>query len=88
MLFIEYDVHEDGEIELVALINAIEEDGQDSEGKAWLEWRRKHDDEGMGCVAVPVEDLATMEMTNDTDELRGIVERVILTDRAGKEAVS
>ena len=33
MLFIEYDVNPEGEIELVALINAIEEDGEDPDGK-------------------------------------------------------
>jgi hypothetical protein len=40
MLFVEYDVSEDGQIELVALINALEEDGADPYGEAWLEWRR------------------------------------------------
>ena len=39
LLFIEYDVHPSGEIELVALINAVEEDGQDPDGAAWLTWR-------------------------------------------------
>ena len=34
MLFIEYDVNQDGEIEIVALINVVEEDGQDPEGEA------------------------------------------------------
>ncbi len=32
MLFIEYDVAENGEIELVALINAVEQDGEDPDG--------------------------------------------------------
>ena len=36
MLFIEYVVNQDGEIEVVALINVVEEDGQDPEGEAWM----------------------------------------------------
>ena len=35
--------------------------------------------------AFPPSQLALMEETNDTDELRAIVERVILADRATKE---
>lgn len=88
MLFIEYDVHENGEIELVALINAVEEDGEDPDGQAWLSWRRAHEDEGMGCAAVSPEELARMEATEDPDELRGLVEQIILADRAGKEKAS
>ena len=87
MLFIEYDVADDGTIELVALINAVEEDGQDPNGEAWLAWRRTHEDAGMGCAAVAPEDLEAMESTEDGFELRAIVERVILADRATKEAV-
>ena len=34
MLFIEYDVTAQGEIELVALINAVEENGDDADGAA------------------------------------------------------
>ena len=45
MLFIEYDVNGQGEIELVALVNATEEDGQDPDGEAWMAWRRTHEDE-------------------------------------------
>lgn len=86
MLFIEYDVNSDGVIELVALINAVAVDGQDPDGEAWLAWRRSEfDDAGMGCAAVPPEDLASMESAHDPDALRSIVERVVLTDRAGKE---
>lgn len=88
MLFIEYDVNSDGEIELVALINAVEEDDQDPDGKAWLTWRATHEDEGMGCVGVGRADLAAMESTVDSEELRAIVEGVILNDRATKEEVS
>ena len=36
MLFIEYDVNPDGTIEVVALINAIEENGEDADGGAWI----------------------------------------------------
>jgi len=85
LLFIEYDVHDDGAIELVALINAVEEEGQDPDGQAWLAWRSTHDDEGWGCVGVPPADLAAMESAPTPDELTAIVERVILADRAGKE---
>lgn len=88
MLFIEYDVNNDGEIELVALINAVEEDGQDPEGEAWLAWRTTHDDQGMGCVRVSPADLKAMESTEDSEELLAIVERVILADRASKEEVA
>ena len=55
MLFIEYDVNLEGEIELVALINAIEEDGKDPDGEAWLVGRAEHEDGGMGCAGVPPE---------------------------------
>ena len=88
MLFIEYDVNLEGEIELVALINAIEEDGQDPKGEAWLPWRAEHEDGGMGCAGVPPEDLKVMEETEDPDELLAIVERIILADRAIKEEVT
>jgi hypothetical protein len=89
MLFIEYDVDAQGEIELVALINAIEEDGQDVDGSDWLGWRRaEFDDDGAGCVGVTPDDLAVLEATSDPAQLRSIVERIILTDRAGKEAAA
>ena len=39
MLFIEYDVTPDGSIELVALINAVEENGADPDGADWMAWR-------------------------------------------------
>ncbi len=87
MLFIEYDVDAEGAIEVVALINAVEEDGADPEGEAWLAWRRTHDDGGLGCALVPATDLAAMEATEEPEELRAIVERVILADRATKEQV-
>ena len=86
MLFIEYDVTPDGSIELVALINAVEEDGADADGTDWMAWRAaSFDDDGLGCVGVPPSQLALMEATDDPDELRAIVERVILGDRATKE---
>jgi hypothetical protein len=89
MLFIEYDVRPDGVIDLVALVNAIDEDGHDPDGSSWLEWRvADFDDGGLGCVGVPPTDLTLMEQTDDPDQLRAIVERIILADRAFKEEVS
>ncbi len=85
MLFIEYDVTGGGEIDVVALINAVEENDEDPDGEAWLTWRRTYDDEAFGCAPVPPEALAQMEATTDSGELRSIVERVILTDRRTKE---
>jgi hypothetical protein len=86
LLFIEYDVTAQGEIEVVALINAVEENGDDVDGEDWMAWRvSEFDDNGLGCVGVPASELAPMESTEDADELRGIVERVILADRATKE---
>ena len=89
MLFIEYDVHPDGQIEIVALINAVEEDDQDPSGDAWMAWRSsdEFDDKGLGCVGVQPDDLAEMEATSDPEVLRSIVERLILADRARKENV-
>lgn len=88
MVFIEYDVNPDGEIELVALINAVEEEGQDPDGSAWLAWRStEFEDEGLGCAAIPHDDLALMESTGDQEQLRALVERIILADRATKEEV-
>jgi hypothetical protein len=86
MLFIEYDVTTDGLIELVALVNAVDENGLDPDGSAWMQWRvSEFDDDGLGCVAVTADDLATMEGTEDSDELRAVVERIILEDRSAKE---
>ena len=86
MLFIEYDVTPEGAIELVALINAVEENGDDADGTDWLAWRAaEFDDNGLGCVGVPPPQLALMEQTEDPDELGTIVERIILADRAMKE---
>jgi len=85
MLFVEYDVTADGAIELVALINAVEQDGADPDGQAWLDWRRSHEDAGHGCAAVAPEDLALMEVAETPDRLRAIVERVLLADRRTKE---
>lgn len=86
-LVIEYDVTPEGVIEVVGLINAVEEDDADPEGEAWLAWRRTHEDGGLGCVLVPPGDLRRMEATEDPDELRAIVEGVILADRGSKEEV-
>jgi hypothetical protein len=86
MLFIEYDVDAQGQIELVALINAVEEQGLDEDGSAWLDWRRSEfDDAGMGCVGVLPDELGQMESTDDPEQLRAIVERIVLADRAIKE---
>ncbi|MHB8438972.1 MAG: hypothetical protein ACYDD4_07400 [Acidimicrobiales bacterium] len=87
MLIIEYDVTPDGVIELVALVNAVDEDGEDPGGEAWMEWRRRHEDGGMGAAPVAPEDLALMEATEDPDELWAIVDRVVLADRRAKEEV-
>ncbi len=88
MLFIEYDVGVDGAIEVVALINAVEENGEDPSGQAWMAWRESFDDNGMGCVGVSPEDLALMESTDHPESLATIEERIILADRATKEEVS
>lgn len=85
MLAIEYDVADDGMIELVALVNVVDEDGHDPDGSEWLAWRRTHEDEGMGCAPVPPAELEAMEAAQDPVELRAIVERVVLCDRSTKE---
>jgi hypothetical protein len=87
-LAIEYDVTPEGVIELVGLINAVEEDGTDPDGEAWLTWRRAHDDGGLGCVIVPPAELSRMEATEDPEELKAIIETVILADRRAKEVPS
>ena len=87
MLFIEYDVGDDGMIEVVGLINAIEENDEDPLGEDWMSWRQSFDDEGMGCVGVSAEDLSLMESTDHPERLRAVVERIILADRATKEEV-
>ncbi len=89
MLFIEYDVSANGEIKLVALINAVEENGEDDAGTHWMAWRSaEFDDDGLGCVGVPPAELELMERMEDPEQLRSIVERLILADRATKEALS
>jgi hypothetical protein len=88
VLFIEYDVDSEGGIELVALINATELEGQDDDGSAWLAWRQSEfEDKGMGCVGVTPADLAVLERTEDPADLAALVEAIILADRATKEAV-
>ena len=86
MLFIEYDVTPEGWIDIVALIDAVEENDADPDGADWMAWRAEaFDDDGLGCVGVAPSQLALMEQTDDPDELRAIVERIILADRATKE---
>ncbi len=86
MLFIEYDVTPEGWIDIVGLIDAVEENDADPDGADWMAWRvEAFDDDGLGCVGVPPSQLALMEETDDPDELRAIVERIILADRATKE---
>ena len=86
MLFIEYDVLPTGEIELVALVNAVDEDGHDPDGSSWLRWRvDEFEDEGLGCVGVSPAELAQMERADDPEHLRAIVERIILADRSNKD---
>jgi hypothetical protein len=87
VLAVEYDVRPDGQIELVALINVVDEEGSDPDGEAWLVWRKSHEDGGLGCAPVPPAELARMEATEDPEELRGIVESVILADRRSKEEI-
>jgi hypothetical protein len=88
VLFIEYDVTPQGVIELVALINATEENGEDADGSEWMAWRvAAFDDDGLGCVEVPPDQLARMEKTEDVEQLRAVVEGIVLADRAGKEQV-
>lgn len=86
MLFIEYDVDGEGTIELVALINAVEERGEDPDGAAWMAWRASLDDQGLGCVGVTADEQRELEETEDPARLVAIVERIILADRATKEA--
>jgi hypothetical protein len=86
LLFIEYDVTAQGAIEVVALIDASEEHGEDADGAAWMAWRgATFDDDGLGCVGVRPDQLALMEDTGDADQLRAVVEGIILADRTTKE---
>lgn len=88
MLAIEYDVSSDGLIEIVAVINAVELEGADPDGAAWLSWRRTHEDGGMGCAPISADTLAQMEAAKDTQELRAIVESALFADRRTKEQLS
>jgi len=57
-------------------------------GRVLMAWRRTHEDEGLGCAPVPPDALAAMEQAEDAEQLRAIVERVLLADRATKEKAS
>ena len=47
---------------MVALINAVEENGEDADGTDWMAWRAaEFDDDGLGCVGVPAAQLVLME---------------------------
>ena len=75
MLFIEYDVHPSGQIELVALINAVEEDGLDPDGAAWLTWRsRRLRRQRNGLRGRSPRRSRADGETDDAAELRAIVE--------------
>jgi hypothetical protein len=87
VLFIEYDVRQDGMIELVALIEAVDEAGDDPEGDAYHAWRRTHEDGGLGCLKVGHADREALERMEDPDELRSAVEALVLADRRQKEAL-
>lgn len=85
MLAVEYDVAEDGLIHVVAVIEAVDEEGVDLEGEAWIRWRRAHSDEGHGCVVLSPTEFKLIGDTEDEDELRRITEMAILRDRQGNE---
>jgi hypothetical protein len=87
VLAVEYDVTPEGLIEVVALINAVDEEGSDPDGEAWLAWRKSHSDGGLGCAAIRPPELARMEATEDPEELRAIFESAILADRLSKEEI-
>ena len=53
--------------------------------RRWLAWRKGHEDEGMGSVLVPPDELARMEAAEDPAEIRAIVEQIVLADRRQKE---
>jgi hypothetical protein len=86
MLFIEYDVSPDGMMKVVGLVNAVDREGDDPDGEAWLSWRRtQFDDGGLGCARVAPADLERMESACDADALRTVVEQILLADRSAKE---
>ena len=86
MLFIEYDVDDDGRGRAGGAHQRRGGERRGPEGAAWLAWRSAMDDGGMGCVGVGQADLRTMEETEDPEELSCLVERIVLADRAVKEA--
>ena len=86
MLFLEYDVDEAGMIEIVAVIDAFEEDGNDPDASEWRAWRSTLSDAGHGFVAVPDDLEAAIEDERDPGEVLDLIEELILADRRTKEA--
>ncbi len=88
MLFIEYDVDEEGLIEVVAVVDAYEEDDLDPGATEWIAWRNSFEDGGHGFVAVPQDLEEAIEADHDPGELLDRIEKLIVTDRIAKEATS
>jgi hypothetical protein len=86
MLFIEYDHDDEENVQLIALIDASEENDEDPSGEHWLEWRRSLDDKGIGCCPVTEADNERMDAIADPNELRHFVMGVVRADAAAKLA--
>ena len=84
MLFIEYDVDDAGLIEVVAVIDAFDEDGLDPDASEWIDWRNSFEDAGHGCVAVPVEIEEAIDAPESPSEVLDRIEMLILADRISK----
>ena len=84
ILVIEYDVHDDGGIEVIALISAEEENDEDPEALEWLAWRNSFDDGGFGYVVMPEEAILAADATDDEKEILSIIERVIVESHNAK----
>ena len=86
MLFIEYDVDDAGLIEVIAVIDAFEQDGLDPDASEWIDWRKSFEDAGHGCVGVPVELEEAIDAEQSPTELLDRIEMLILADRSSKGA--